>query len=603
MSTGRPAAEASPRRRRARWAWAVGLALIAVSAAVAHQVAVRNGLARAHEAAQHRLDLVQTSLDAGLARFEFLPSLLEMNPDVARLLNAQDDALLRDQVNRYLSGINATAGSSTLYVLDHRGVGMASSDWNEASNPVGTDLAFRPYVQQALAQGRGRFFGIGATSGRPGYYLSYGLYRASGQRGVAVVKVSLDDQERAWTQLPGVVLLLDERGVVILSTRPDWKYRPLVPLSRAAVADIGVARPYGSADLLALDWRPLEALAPDAEVVALAGSQYLATRRAMPATGWQLMVLDDTVPVQAAARNLALTAALAAAVLCLLGVAMWQRRRAIRYKLANQAALQQAHDSLEAKVVQRTAELRAMQGELIQAGKMAALGQMSAGMVHELNQPLAALRTLSDNACVMLDRASHPHEGVRGNLQRIAQLVDRLGRLTYQLKVFAHKPETRAVPVMVQQVVAGAQFLLSHRLRECGVEVNVQLQPATLCVLADEARLEQVLVNLMGNAIDAMGGSAVRRLNVEGREGGAGTCIISVSDTGPGIRADILPRLFEPFASSKPVGSGLGLGLMISANIVREFGGSLRAVQEPDAGACFVIELPSAIPLGGSPRE
>lgn len=623
MPSDRPSGEPTPMSTRSLRAGAAALALIVVAALAAQAFAERSGLQRVREEAQHRLDMVGANLDAELARFEYLPSLLEMNPEVFRLLETPASAAVRDAVNRYLSGVNAAAGSSTLYVLDPHGVGVAASDWNEASNPIGTDLSFRPYVKQALSQRRGRFYGIGVTSGRAGYYLSLGLDRGGGQRGVAIVKISLDDAERAWAKLPGEVLLLDERGVVILSTHPDWKFRPLAPLSTEVLADIAATRPYGGAELAALDWRVQDHLAADADIVSLAGNRYLATGRPLQQTRWRLLVLDDTMPVQAASRTLAFTAALAMAVLCLLGVAQWQRQRAVRFRLANQAALQAAHDSLESKVTQRTtelltsnarlaeevsvrkaieADLRATQGELVQAGKMAALGQMSAGVVHELNQPLAALRTLSDNACVMLDRAAQPHEGVRGNLQHIAQLVDRLGRLTYQLKSFAHKANTPRVPVSVQQVIANAQFLVSHRLREQGVEVDVKLIPPALAAMADEARLEQVLVNLMGNAIDAMAASPTRCLTIEGREAD-GLCVLSVTDTGPGIRADILPRLFEPFTSSKPVGAGLGLGLMISANIVREFGGSLRAVPAEAGGARFVIELPCVPALQGAEHE
>jgi len=176
--------------------------------------------------------------------------------------------------------------------------------------------------------------------------------------------------------------------------------------------------------------------------------------------------------------------------------------------------------------------------------------------------------------------------------------VDRLGRLTYQLKAFAHKASPVRVPVALQQVIANAQFLVSQRLRDNGVELVVQVQPGALAALADEARLEQVLVNLLGNAIDAMAASPLRRLQVQAGvvDPAPDRCLIRVSDTGPGIRADILAHLFEPFITSKPAGTGLGLGLMISAHIVREFGGSLRAHNLDGAGACFEIELPLANP-------
>lgn len=595
--------------------WLGTLAIIWACVLVAHALAMRSGLERLREAAGHRLDMVAVGLESDLARFEYLPSLLEMTPGVFALLAAPDNPGLRDEVNRYLQGINATVGVSNLYVLDRSGLALAASDWNDPGTPVGTNLSFRPYVKEALANGRGRFYGVGITSKRAGYYLSYALHQQGRQLGVATVKVNLEDAEAAWKKLPGNVLLVDERGVVILSSREDWKFRPLAPLAPQVMADIASSRPYGAATLAPLDWRVTERQVGDAALANLDGVDYLTSARPLRQSGWRLLVLDDVAPVRAAARTLAVTAALGAAVLLLLALVLWQRQRAVRQKLASRTALQAAHDSLESKVVERTAELRrtvallgeevevrkaveadlrATQSDLVHAGKMAALGQMSAGVVHELNQPLGALRTLSDNACVLLeqDRLSD----VRGNLERIAHLVDRLGRLTYQLKAFAHKASPVRGPVLLRQVIANAQSLLSQRLRDNGVELVVQVQPAGLAALAEETRLEQVLVNLLGNAIDAMQASPQRCLRVEASAVGSTPehCLIRVSDTGPGVRADILPRLFEPFITSKPAGTGLGLGLMISAHIVREFGGSLRACQVDGAGACFEIELPRA---------
>lgn len=604
-------------------AWIASFAIIAGAALTVHEASMRSGIDRLRGEAEHRLDVVGAGLESGLARFDYLPSLLEMTPSVFALLAAPADPALRDEVNRYLQGVNVTAGASNLYVLDRSGVALAASDWSESGTPVGTDLSFRPYVKQALAQGRGRFYGVGITSKRAGYYLSYALRHEGRLRGVAAVKVDLEEAERAWKNLPGDVLLADERGVVILSSRDEWKFRPLAPLAPSVLAEIASTRPYGEASLQPLAWRESAGGAGNTAMVHLGGQAYQTSARPLRRTGWRLIVLDDVAPVRADARNFAITAALGTSVLLLLLTVLWQRQRAVRSKLANRAALQAAHDSLEAKVVERTAELRsanallaeevearraieadlrATQSELVHAGKMAALGQMSAGMVHELNQPLGAMRTLSDNACVLLDQERLGD--VRGNLQRIAHLVDRLGRLTHQLKAFAHKASPSREPVDLRQAVSNAQFLVSQRLRDNGVEMNVEVPPG-LRVMAEEARLEQVLVNLLVNAIDAMAGSATRSVRVvaEVSDPESHTCIIQVCDSGPGIRADILPRLFEPFITSKPAGSGLGLGLMISAHILRECGGALRAHNMVGGGACFAIELSVATMREGVASE
>ena len=603
---------------RALVGWTGTLVAIAAAALVGHEATLRSGLDRLRDTAEHRLDMVWAQLDSQQARFDYLPPLLEMTPAVSSLLEAPTDGALRDEVDQYLHGINATAGAANLYVLNDTGLGLAASDWNEPGTPVGSDLSFRPYVQDALAGGRGHFYGVGITSKRAGYFLSYALVLHDRVRGVAVVKIDLEEAEQSWRKLPGTVMLADERDITILSSYEPWKYRPLTLLAPAVLNDIGKSRPYGTAELLPLVWHTQRRLAADSSVVRLEDAAYLATERRVNGNRWRLLVLDDIGPVQATALLAAIAAALAMAVISLLGLTLWQRQRATRQKLAGRAALQAAHDSLEATVTRRTAELlsanallsdevearkaieldlRTTQNELVHAGKMAALGQMSAGMVHELNQPLGALRTLSDNACVLLDKNRLPE--ARGNLERIGQLIDRLGRLTHRLKAFAHKAETPGAPVPVRQAIANAHFLVSQRLRDESIDFEVQVDPPTLAIPGDEARLEQVLVNLFGNAIDAMAAAPARQLRVAATVTEA-RCRIAVADTGAGIRADILPRLFEPFTTTKPAGTGLGLGLMISAHIVREFGGSLVAENIVGGGARFVIDLPLAAPTEGT---
>ena len=555
------------------------------------------GMSRLREAAGHRLDMLASAMDADLTRFEHLPALLEMTPMVPALLAAPLDAELRATVNRYLGGVNATAGAEMLYVLNSAGTSLAASDWDRPETTVGRDLSFRPYVADALQHGQGRFYGVGVTSRRPGYYLSYALRDRVPARGVVAVKVNLAEAERSWRQLPGDVLLVDERGVVILSTRDDLRFRPLQALDAQELSEAQQSRRYGEARLQPLPWRQQEALGQDLAVVLLDGQAQLASSRRLQSAPWQLIVMDALRPVQAAARFAALTAALSMSVLILLAVTLWQRRRAIRQKLANQAALQAAHDALESTVVARTAELRAAQSELVHAGKMAALGQMSAGLAHELNQPLTALRTLTESAALLLEQDRKPE--VQGNLQRITRMVDRLARLTTRLKTFAHKAETPGAPVPLAHCLADAQASVAEAARLVNVAIVLDVQPPDLQVLADEAALSSVLVNLMRNAIEAMQATPERRLTIVARQRGP-RATIEVSDTGHGIAADILPRLFEPFVTSKTAGSGLGLGLVISAQLLRSMDASLSARNEVGGGACFVIDLKACAPLSSS---
>ncbi|KQP35655.1 ATP-binding protein [Pseudorhodoferax sp. Leaf274] len=599
MTTAEPPPPAAGARgtRARRWPrvlrWGAALALVGLAALAGYQAALHTAMDRLREAAAYRLEMLSGVLESDLRRFEHLPALLDLAPPIPALLGAPRDPQLRAAVSRYLGSVNAAAGAEMLYVLDADGVSIAASDFDQPGTTVGQNLSFRPYVRDALGGGRGRFYGLGITSGRPGYFLSYPLRGAPPARGVVAVKVNLAEAERNWRSLPGDVLLVDERGVVILTTQELLRFRPLRALDEAQKAEVRHARPYGDASLQPLQWTQKAALGREVAVVALDGRDQLASFARLRAAPWQLIALDDLASARNTARNTALTSALAMSVLLLVGVTRWQRRRAVRHRLANQAALQAAHDSLESTVAARTAQLRDAQNELVHSGKMAALGQMSAGLVHELNQPLTALRALAESAAILQEQ-NRPHE-VQDNLHRITRMVDRLARLTTQLKTFAHKAETPGAPVPLAHCLADAQASVAEAARTAGVNTVVDLQPPDLQVLADEAALSSVLVNLMRNAIEAMQATPERTLRIMARRRGQ-RAVVEVRDTGHGIAADILPRLFEPFVTSKPAGAGLGLGLVISAQLLRALNGSLSAHNTAGGGACLVIELDAVPP-------
>ncbi|HLF10935.1 MAG TPA: ATP-binding protein [Gammaproteobacteria bacterium] len=219
------------------------------------------------------------------------------------------------------------------------------------------------------------------------------------------------------------------------------------------------------------------------------------------------------------------------------------------------------------------------------------LGQMAAGITHELNQPLAALITLSDNSIKLLDMTRT--EDVRDNLRITRQLADRMGRIVGQLKVFARKGQAQLEVVSVGDALSNSLLLIEPRRREHDVEIDIRQPETPVFVVADSIRLEQVLVNLLRNAIDAMETAADKRVTVH-VELRAGEVLIRVRDRGAGIASESLPHLFEPFYTTKPIGKGLGLGLAISLAIVRSFGGELSATNASDGGAEFDIVLNAA---------
>jgi two-component system C4-dicarboxylate transport sensor histidine kinase DctB len=364
----------------------MGLALVVAASWLGYAVALHRGLDHLHAAAQQRLAVEAVRLDGPLSRFEYLPSLLETSPNVFQLLGAPDDAALRQTVSLYLKSINLLAGADNLYVLSVSGDALAAADFEQPGTPVGRNLSYRPYVSDALSGGRGEFFGVGITSARAGYYLSYALKEGGTTRGIAAVKVNLDSFEREWRDIESEILLVDEHGVAILASRDEWRFRPMAPLSPQVRDDIARFKPYGDHDLTPLGWTfvaPFEGGA--ARVNIGSGVAYTISERPINRGQWRLVLLDREAPTQQTALIIGALSGLASIVALLAIGLVEQRRREIKQRLASQAALQAANDMLEIRVQERTAELRAAQDELVHEQRMSALLAYSwPGNVREL---------------------------------------------------------------------------------------------------------------------------------------------------------------------------------------------------------------------------
>lgn len=593
-------------RRLALWAAAlvVGLGLAGLAGRLTGDAATTS----ARQAAAQRLDGYAVSLENLLSKYDFLPRTLELNKDVIALLQHPDQPALRGEVNRYLEQLNLQAGSTTIYIVNLNGVTQAASNWRFPGSFVGDQVAFRPYVRDALRGKPGGFYGVGTTSGEPGYFFAHGIYQDGKMLGVATVKVNIERLEQDWVQDADKVLLADANGVVFLSSEPEWKYRTLAPLTPAAARELNASRQYFSHDLKPLGLTQVRQLDGGAAIVQLppAGSAPLLSQsRSLAPRQWRFVYLSDLGDARNSARNAFVFALLLQALLLLLVLYIRQRQRA-------RADLQRAYAELESKVAQRTASLRQMtqnlseengvrrqaearlrqaQSELVQAGKMAVLGQMAAGMTHELNQPLTALRTMSDNARLLIERGRL--DDAKDNLSTISQLVGRMGVLTGQLRQFARKADASLTAVPLTAAITSALFLVERRVEQERVQFRMEVRDQDVYALCDSNRLQQVLVNLFANALDAMEDSLERQLTVS-IEREAERALIAVSDTGPGIPEAVRAHLFEPFFTTKPQGKGLGLGLAISEQIVREFGGELRVEAAAGGGARFVIALPLA---------
>lgn len=541
------------------------------------------------EAAHEQLGLYASSLRTLLERYRSLPAVLALDPDIREALAGPVDGDRQQALNLKLQQVNAAARTSTLELLDRDGLAVAASNWDLPTSYVGHNYAFRPYFRQTLAQGTGRFYAVGVTSGIPGYFLSNAVRDGAGRfLGAMVVKLEFPDLERQWSQTPDRVLVSDAKGIVFLANHDGWRYRELQPLDTFARLELAETRQYDRQPLSPLHHRTLEPLGDDSELVRVSTEQgetdFLWQSITLAEDGWTLHLLRDAKDIQSNVMSARLAAAGTWLALVFLFLWLQQRRRIERLR-------QRSREELEQLVEQRTAALRTAQDGLVQAAKLAALGQMSAALAHEINQPLTAQRMHLASVRLLLD-AGRADEA-RTALARVDELLERMAALTGHLKTFARKtPGGLRERIELGHVLDQALQLLAVRIRADQVEVSQTLSvPAW--VLGDAIRLEQVLVNLLRNALDALAGIEHPHIAIHLRRE-AGDWWLEIADNGPGIAAEHLASVFDPFFTTKPVGEGLGLGLAVSYGIVHELGGRLEAANRPEGGALFRLVLPAA---------
>jgi C4-dicarboxylate-specific signal transduction histidine kinase len=578
------------------------LLLSAVAVILAGDVAFRLRSERTIEQERTELDRYATLLATELHRFDYLPDLLQNHPVVMDLLKAPDHPKHVDDANRYLQAVNEAAGTTALYLLDLNGKATAASNWNEPTSFVGIDLSYRPYFINSLRHGSGRFYGIGTTTGTPGYFFAATLPRGKAPLGVGVVKVNLEGLQPHPSSAVGDVMIVDGNGVIVLASRPAWQYRTMTQLTPETLATLRDARQYENVELTPIGIRSEEVFKDAAAIVSLPGDKsggrprFLEQEKKLDDSDWKIVILSDLSDVKLYQRWAQVVAALLATSIVFFVLFILQRRRAIRLQLAGKEALARANIELEHQVAQRTQalvdtnqQLRDTQDELVHSAKLAAIGQLAAGVTHELNQPLAAIRTLSENAEVLIERSQI--DIARGNMRDITDLVDRLSGITGQLKQFARKNAINLQRVPINRSIQNSMQIVAHRIRKTDVAVDVRAADENLCVRADGPRLEQVLINLLSNAIDATAGLDEPAVSIAASRADD-MVLISVQDNGVGLSEEVISHLFEPFFTTKEAGAGLGLGLAISTGIINQFGGTLTASGEAQRGAVFLIKLP-----------
>lgn len=531
--------------------------------------------------ARQHLQLIESEL----ARFRLLTVVLGEYGDLTQALSGAPGAA--GAFSDRLAFLAQETGAPVLYAIDPRGIAIAASNARTAQSYVGQDFGFRPYFSEAMRDGAATYYGSGLVTGRPGLFLARRVEAAGTAFGVIVVKYEFDALLRQWQGDPGVSLILGEQGIVLSATDPAARLSLLAPLSPESAA---ATRAEGRFPEHVPQPGPYRR-AGDGGFSA-AGRPLVAASRPIGETGLTLVhLMPREAALRAAARRSWLLAFPAWGLLLALAAGLWWRMTRAAKAAADRRALEQAVES-------RTAELRREMAEraradragqqareaLEQANRLASLGQITAGLAHEVNQPVATIRTLAENARHHL--AAGRSDRVDDALERSVALTTRIGAITGEMRRFARPGSIAIAPVALDAALDGLQLILGDRLRRAGC--TLERPVPGLRVMADLTRLEQVLVNLVQNALDAMEGQPAPRIAlIAGQDFDSVTLL--VADNGPGLPPALADTLFHPFVSASPEGLGLGLG--IARDIMRSLGGELETAASPLGGAAFLIRM------------
>lgn len=602
-------------RSRARRSWlvfaAVALVLLAAGLLLARDYGRSQALAGL--AGQSRIDasLKASLLRAVVERQRALPLVLADDAAIRGALLSPDRQSL-DRINRKLEALATSAEAAVIYLIDRSGVAVAASNWQEPTSFVGNDYAFRDYFRLAVRDGMAEHFAMGTVSKRPGLYISRRVDGPGGPLGVIVAKLEFDGVEADWQVSGKPAYVTDRRGIVLITSLPSWRFMTTKPIPEDRLAPIRESLQFGDAPLLPLPFRKIEARPDgsstlDALLPGDSNAAFLRVETMVPSTNWRLEQLSPLkAPLAAGGREAQLLTLATLVPLLALAALLLRRRQVVAMRSAEERLarnaleasveertrdLRMARDRLETEIAdhrQTTEKLQAVQQDLVQANRLAILGQVAAGVAHEINQPVATIRAYADNARTFLDRGQSTTAAE--NMESIAELTDRVGAITDELRRFARKGHFAAGPTAMKEVVEGALMLLRSRFAGRMDAIRIDLPPDGLQALGNRIRLEQVLINLLQNALEAIGDSENGAIRVR-CEDVAGGIALTVADNGPGIAADVREELFTPFNTSKE--DGLGLGLAISKEIVSDYGGTIEVESGP-SGTIFTVNLKKA---------
>lgn len=541
-------------------ATALLLALVAATI-VADRLARAEAVDGVTRRARSSAILLAATLRRELEKFRLVPVVLADDREARdALLTRAPDRLAA--LNRKLEALSDGTDAANVYLLDATGRTVAASNWRRPESFVGDDYSFRAYYRDAMRAGSAQQFALGQRSRQPGLYISKRIAANGRTLGVIVVKVDFHALEREWRETTDGAFVTDARGIILIAAEPSWQFQTTRPLSAAERTRARRSFEYGAVPLVQNRLYAGGAIAP-------AGGAAARSTRFVEAVeqvggGWRVHALAPVQPAIDAAIAYA-RLALAIAVIALGGaVLLWRYRRR---RLAAE---------IEA---QTNARLAGMRDQLVQANKLATLGQVTAGVGHEINQPVAAIAAYAHNARTLVarDQASDAVEA----LDRIVALTQRIGLITRELRGFARRSTGEMEPVAVDEAIEGIAMLLRDRLRM--LDAVLITTPSGQWVRAEKVRLEQVLVNLVQNALEAGARTITAGVTAVGDR-----VEIAIADDGPGLSDAMRAALFQPFTTSKK--DGLGLGLVICHDIVKDFGGTLKP-RAPAEGTEFVIDL------------
>ena len=548
------------------------------------------------EAARHRqnLETVSLSINATLSKYEELPQAIAKDARIHAALKAKATERTLEQANEYLTEINRILGTDTIYIMNHNGLTLASSNWDQPDTYVGDNYSFRPYFMGAMEKGIGKFYGIGVASGKPGYYIACPVILGGETLGVITIKIRLSEIQSAIGEFNDYLVVTNEDGIVILSSEATQLYKATRQLTPETLEKIRITRQFYGQSLELFEFHGAAlSIDDDNERKLLNGESYLVQSVPLGGRGWDIVQISSTRETRTVALATAGAIGFAFGFLMISLLNWYYRRAAHREKLEIFANIEmqiqdrtveltsKIHDLEKAEII-----LKKTRDDAVQAGKLAALGQMAAGVTHELSQPLSAIQLYAGNTKKLLESGNLPL--AFENIDSINALVTRAGAILSELKTLYRNDETRVEPIVLNAIIQNAVLVMNPFIRKANIRLDIEGLDDK--VMSSTGKLEQVFINLMSNSVDALASNDDGVISIQCARLGE-KVVVRYVDNGPGLSEEAAGKIFEPFFTTKPSGKGLGLGLAISKFIVDAIGGKIECHNLPAGGLEFTIVL------------